>query len=240
MRQLLAQMLSEAIGTLALVFVGLSSISLFLGTHLAMLEALPGVIRLGLVLLGFGSVIWTVITSPCGRISGAHINPAVSLAFALRGDLPWPSLPGYVLAQLCGAWLGALLAQVLWGATLASLNTGLTLPSASYPLWASIAVEAVGTLLLMWLILWSIARPQRQRWIALSVGSFIWLYGWATAPVSGASFNPARSIGPAIASGDYHSLWLYILFPIAGAAIAAVWCRLAPASCGCGMREGCR
>ena len=112
--------------------------------------------------------------------------------------------------------------------------------NAHFPLWATIAVELGGTLLLVWLIFWLVANSKRREVIAVAVGCYIWLFGWATATISGASFNPARSIGPAIAGHDYRELWMYILFPVLGAVIAAVWCRLAPASCGCNMQEGCR
>jgi aquaporin Z len=229
----------EALGTLALVFVGLSSIVLFLGLDLAMLSSLPHWLRLGLVLLGFGAVITLVISSPIGRISGAQINPAVTLGLFLRGELPFGQLLPIVAAQLIGAWLGALLATLTWRDSLSTMGYGVTHHNAAYPLWASIAVEAAGTLLLMWLILWSIAKVTRKRYQACSVGGFIWLFGWATATISGASFNPARSIGPALASGDYSELWLYIVFPLLGAAIAAIWCRLAPRSCGCADGSAC-
>ena len=230
---------SELIGTLALVFVGLASIAIFLGDGFPTVTAMPHWLRLLLVLLGFGAIIATVIISPVGRISGAHINPAVSLAFALRGDLAWRHLPLIITGQLIGGWLGAIAALAVWRDSLAALSFGVTHHNAGYPLWATIAVELGGTLLLCWLIFWLVANARRRELIAIGVGGYIWLFGWASATISGASFNPARSIGPAIASGDYDELWLYIVFPLAGAAIAAIWCRLAPRSCGCAGSESC-
>ncbi|MCB1216305.1 aquaporin [bacterium] len=240
MRTALKQAVSEAVGTAALVFVGLASIAIFLGDEIAAISVLPHLLRLLLVLLGFGAVITAVILSPVGSISGAHINPAVSLAFALRGDLPWKNLPLVISGQLLGGWLGAQAAVAIWHRTLAGLSFGVTHHNAQFPLWASIIVELGGTLLLVWLIFWLLATGKRREVIAVAVGGYIWLFGWATATISGASFNPARSLGPAIAGHDYRELWLYILFPLAGAAIAAMWCRIAPASCGCRIQEGCR
>ena len=153
-----------------------------------------------------------------GAISGAHLNPAVSLAFALRGDFPWKRVPGYVVIQLAGATLACLFLRWIFGNV---EHLGATLPGAGYKNWQALLMEIVLTALLVSVILGTASAAQNVGAIAaLGVGGYIALAGLWAAPVSGVSMNPARSFGPALASGYWTSYWVYLIGPLAGALIA--------------------
>ncbi len=153
-----------------------------------------------------------------GTVSGAHLNPAVSLAFALRGDFPWRRVPMYVVAQLAGAVLAPLLLRVLFGRY---GHAGLTLPGAGISDPVAMVWELVLTTGLVSVILGTASGAQQVGSLAaLGVGSFIALAGLIGAPVSGASMNPARSLGPALVTGDWTAWWVYLGGPAAGAAVA--------------------
>ncbi len=153
-----------------------------------------------------------------GAVSGAHLNPVVSLAFALRGDFPWKRLPGYVLIQLVGAALACLFLLAVFGDV---QHLGATLPGPGYANWQALLMEVVLTATLVSVILGTASAAQNVGAIAaLGVGGYIALAGLWSAPVSGTSMNPARSFGPALVSGDFSSYWVYVVGPIAGALIA--------------------
>jgi len=153
-----------------------------------------------------------------GAVSGAHLNPAVSLAFALRGDFPWKRVPGYIIIQLIGATLACLFLRWVFGNV---EHLGATLPGPGYKNWQALLMEIVLTLLLVSVILGTASAAQNVGAVAaLGVGGYIALAGLWAAPVSGASMNPARSFGPALVSGDWTSYWVYVAGPIAGALIA--------------------
>ena len=153
-----------------------------------------------------------------GAVSGAHLNPAVSLAFALRGDFPWKRLPGYIIIQLIGATLACLFLLAVFGNV---EHLGATLPGAGYHDWQALLMETVLTVGLVSVILGTASAAQNVGAIAaLGVGGYIALAGLWAAPVSGVSMNPARSFGPALVSGDFTSYWVYLVGPIAGALIA--------------------
>ena len=153
-----------------------------------------------------------------GAISGAHLNPAVSLAFALRGDFPWRRVPGYVILQLVGATLACLFLCAVFGNV---EHLGATLPGPGYADWQALLMETVLTLGLVSVILGTASAAQNVGAIAaLGVGGYIALAGLWAAPVSGASMNPVRSFAPALVGGDWTSYWVYVVGPIAGALIA--------------------
>jgi aquaporin Z len=154
-----------------------------------------------------------------GGVSGAHLNPAVSLAFALRGDFPWRRLPTYVAAQFAGAVLATLVLRAFVGR---HGPAGLALPGPGIPTGAALAWEAVLTVGLVSVILGTASGAQQLGPIAaFGVGSYIALAGLFGAPVSGASMNPARSLGPALVLGQWTSWWAYLIGPVAGG-VAAV------------------
>jgi aquaporin Z len=153
-----------------------------------------------------------------GAVSGAHLNPAVSIAFALRGDFPWRRVPAYIAAQLSGAVLAPLLLWALLGRQGAA---GLTLPGPGISTPTAMIWEIVLTTGLVSTILGvSSGAQQVGPMAAIGVGGYIALAGLWGSPVSGASMNPARSLGPAFVLGDWTSWWAYLLGPIVGGMIA--------------------
>jgi len=153
-----------------------------------------------------------------GTVSGAHLNPAVSCAFALRGDFPWRRVPAYVVAQFLGAILATLL---LWGLIGKQGSAGLTLPGSGISTTTAMLWELVLTTGLVSVILGTASGAQQIGTLAaIGVGSYIALAGLWGSPVSGASMNPARSLGPALVLGDWTSWWAYLVGPVAGGVLA--------------------
>ena len=155
-----------------------------------------------------------------GKVSGAHLNPAVSIAFALRRDFPWLRVPGYVVAQLIGATLGAWFAQAIINV---SASVGSNYPAGGYSNADAFWMELILTVGLVSVILGTASGAQNIGIIgAFGVGSYIALAGMWGSPISGASMNPARTFGPDLVGADFSSYWVYVAGPLAGAAIAAV------------------
>jgi aquaporin Z len=153
-----------------------------------------------------------------GAVSGAHLNPAVSIAFAMRGDFPWRRVPAYVVAQFLGAILAPLL---LWGLIGKQGSAGLTLPGHGISTLTAMLWEIVLTTGLVSTVLGVASGAQQLGPIAaLGVSAYIALAGLWASPVSGASMNPARSLGPALVLGNWSSWWAYALGPVAGAVLA--------------------
>jgi len=153
-----------------------------------------------------------------GAVSGAHLNPAVSFAFALRGDFPWKRVPAYIVAQFLGAALATLL---LWALIGKQGSAGLTLPgqgiSAATAMWWEVLLTAG----LVSVILGTASGAQALGPLAaIGVGSYIALAGLWGAPVSGASMNPARSLGPALVLNNWTAWWAYLAGPVIGGTIA--------------------
>ena len=153
-----------------------------------------------------------------GAVSGAHLNPAVSIAFALRRDFPWKRVPPYIVAQFAGAVLATLL---LWALLGKQGSAGLTLPGHGISAGAALVWEIVLTTGLVSVVQGTSSGAQQLGALAaLGVGGYIALAGLWGSPVSGASMNPARSLGPALVLDDWNSWWAYLVGPIAGGAIA--------------------
>jgi aquaporin Z len=176
-----------------------------------------GQISLAAAVVAPGLMVMAIILF-MGAVSGAHLNPAVSLAFALRGDFPWRRVPGYIVTQLIGATLACLFLRWVFGNV---EHLGATLPGPGYQNWQALLMEIVLTALLVSVILGTASAAQNVGPIAaLGVGGYIALAGLWAAPVSGVSMNPARSFGPALASGYWASYWVYVVGPVTGALIA--------------------
>ena len=153
-----------------------------------------------------------------GTVSGAHLNPAVSCAFALRGDFPWRRVPAYVVAQFLGAVLATLL---LWALIGKQGTAGLTLPGKGISTTTAMLWEMVLTTGLVSVILGTASGAQQIGPLAaVGVGGYIALAGLWGSPVSGASMNPARSLGPALVLDDWTSWYAYLIGPVAGGVIA--------------------
>jgi aquaporin NIP len=201
-------LVAEAIGTFALVFAGCGAIMVDENT-----SALGHV---G-VAITFGLVIMVMIYA-VGHVSGAHFNPAVTFSFALSRHFPRRHVPLYWAVQLAGA----LIAAAILRASLGNIaHVGATLPSGSEGqafLW-----EAILSFLLMFVIM-AVATDTRAvgEAAAIAIGGTVGLDAMFGGPITGASMNPARSLGPGIIAGDLHAIWVYLLAPIVGAAIAAL------------------
>lgn len=153
-----------------------------------------------------------------GAVSGAHLNPVVSIAFALRRDFLWRRVPGYILAQLAGAVLASLLLRATFGTV---AHVGATLPGPGFSTTQAFVIEVALSMGLVSTVLGTASTAQNLGPLsAVGVGAYIALAGLWAGPVSGASMNPARSLGPAIASAHFADLWIYLSAPLIGALIA--------------------
>jgi len=197
------------------------------GTFLLVLAAVGGptvnarfggnVISRGALVVAPGLMVLAIILF-MGAVSGAHLNPAVTIAFTLRGDFQVRRVPMYVAAQFVGAVLATL---VLIGLVGKQGTAGLTLPGAGISAATAMAWEALLTAGLVSVILGTASGAQQiGAMAAIAVGSYIALAGIIGAPVSGASMNPARSLGPALVLGDWTSWWAYLAGPLIGAIVA--------------------
>ncbi|MGI8972716.1 MAG: MIP family channel protein [Gaiella sp.] len=201
-------MFAELSGTFALVFAGAGAV---------MVDEKTGALGQVGIAITFGLVIMAMIYA-VGHISGAHFNPAVSFAFALTRHFPWPRVAAYLGAQLTGALSAALLLRASLGDI---ADVGATLPAGSHG--QSFLWEIVLTFFLMFVIM-SVATDSRAvgEAAAIAIGATVGLDAMFGGPISGASMNPARSLGPAIAAGELASVWIYILAPLVGAAAGAL------------------
>jgi MIP family channel proteins len=170
------------------------------------------------VALVFGLVIMVMVYAT-GHLSGAHINPAVTIAFTLTRHFPAREAVGYVAAQCLGAAAAALLLAVLW--TGQPANLGATVPTVGSG--TALVYETVLTAFLMFVIV-AVATDTRAvgAAAAIAIGGTVGLDALFGGPVTGASMNPARSFGPALAAGEWSDFWLYVIGPVAGAAIGAL------------------
>jgi aquaporin Z len=149
-----------------------------------------------------------------GTVSGAHLNPAVTWAFALRGNFPWRRVPGYIVAQAIGAFLACLFLQ--W--TIGGIRHGATVPAPGVSDWVAIAIESVLTLGLVSVILGTSSGARNVGAnAAMAVGGYIGIVAVWAAPVTGASMNPIRSLAPDAVGGQLSAYWIYLVGPMAGA-----------------------
>ncbi len=206
------RLFSELFGTFLLVFVAAGGpiVNARFGGNAISQSALvvaPGLMVLAIILF-------------MGTVSGAHLNPAVTIAFTLRRDFPVRRVPMYLVAQFAGATVAML---VLVGLVGKQGTAGLTLPGPGISTWVALAWEAVLTLGLVSVILGTASGAQQIGALAaIAVGGYIALAGLVGARISGASMNPARSLAPALVLGDWTSWWAYLLGPLIGGTVA-VW-----------------
>lgn len=219
-----SMLLAELVGTGLLVGLGLSLVIAMFGTGSPMASLIPdeGSRRLitGFV---FGSIGAGIALSPVGKVSGAHINPVVSLGFWLMGKLDRRLALGYVAAQLLGAVLGAL-PLLAWGAMGRSVAFGATAPGTGYSTAQALLGEVLATFAMVALLCVFLAFRQLRRF---TPAIFPFLYSamsFLEAPISGTSTNPARSLGPAVVSGTWQAWWIYWLGPLLGMLAAVAVC----------------
>jgi len=202
------RLFAELFGTFLLVLVGAGG---------AVLEARTGTIGRAASVAAPGLLVMAVILS-MGAVSGAHLNPVVSVAFALRRDFQWRRVPGYAAAQVAGAVLACLLLRGTFGMV---GEVGATMPRPGFTNTQAFVVETVLTHGLVTVILGTASTAQNVGPLAaLAVGGYIALAGLWSGPVSGASINPARSLGPDLVRADLHGIWPYLAGPLIGSLLA--------------------
>lgn len=206
---LLRRAAAEGLGVFALVFAGCGAI-------IAEAEH-PGALGTVGIALVFGLIVMAMVYAT-GHLSGAHLNPAVTVAFVLTRHFPRAEAIAYLTAQVVGALLAAGLLAAIWPSEPAAL--GATVPTVG--IGSALAYEAVLTAFLMFVIL-AVATDTRAvgAAAAIAIGGTVGLDALFGGPITGASMNPARSLGPALVSGELHDLWIYLVGPLAGAAIGA-------------------
>jgi aquaporin NIP len=207
------KLLSELLGTFILVFAGTGAVVIN--------DVSGGVIGHAGIALTFGLVVMAMIYT-FGDVSGAHLNPAVTLGFAVAGRFEWKNIPGYVLAQIIGALAASGVLHLLFPA---HEKLGATLPSGSA--MQSFVLELILTAILMLAIL-RISTGAKEKGITagIAIGGIIALEAMFAGPICGASMNPARSLAPAIVSGEFEHLWIYLTATVLGAFVAVPLARM--------------
>ena len=205
---LLSKVIAEMIGTFAMVFAGCGSI---------MVNATQGgqITHLGISMV-FGLVVMVMIYA-AGHISGAHFNPAVTIGFTIAGCFPWREVPAYIVGQCLASMMACLVLLFVLGDT---IHLATTQPSGL--LMQSFVVEILITFFLMFVIM-AVATDGRStgQMAGLAIGSTVVFSALWAGPISGASMNPARTLGPALVSGQLLVNWIYLVGPILGAVTAA-------------------
>jgi aquaporin Z len=201
--------LAETVGTFMLVLAGAGAGVVQAVSH-GQIGRVAAVTAPGLTVLA--------VILAMGAISGAHLNPAVSVAFAARGDFPWRRVPGYVAAQLVGATLSVLFLLALFGRV---GMLGATTPGRGVDQLQAALIELALTAGLVTTILGTASRAQNLGPVsAIGVAGYVILAGLWASPVSGASMNPARSFAPELVLGNLSDLWIYVAGPLVGALVA--------------------
>lgn len=219
---------AEMVGTFALVFAGCGAIMVDAGT------AQLGAVGVSAV---FGLIIMVMIYAT-GHICGAHFNPAVTVAFAMCGRFPWKQVPAYVLGQVAAALLAAAALRFAIGDV---AHLGATSLGSGVEISQAVIVELIITFFLMFVII-SVATDSRAvgSSAGLAIGGTVALCALFAGPLTGASMNPARSLGPALVGGSFADLWLYMVVPVVGAILGGlVYRALRCSETGEGTADGC-
>ncbi len=204
---MIKKIIAEFLGTFALVFCGTGAITVNEITH--------GSITHAGVAISFGLIVMIMIYT-LGDVSGAHMNPAVTLSFAIKKNFPWRLVPGYIISQLAGAFAASFILHFLFPD---SVFLGATIPTGSAI--QSFVLEIVLAFFLMLVILQVATGSKEQGLMAgITIGAVVLLEAMFAGPISGASMNPARSISPAVVSGQMQFLWIYLTAPFIGMIIA--------------------
>lgn len=209
---------AEFVGTFILIFAGTAVATgaiLDQGTAGPAYDSLAVALAFGLALL--------VIVASIGHISGAHVNPAVTLGLAATGKVPWNYVPVYIVAQLSGAIFGSIATWITFGSAARSeANLAATFPTQGVGDFRALLVEILVTFILVFVVI-SVATDDRvpPAVAPIAVGAALATGVFIAGPVTGGSLNPARSLGPMIVSGQFSSVWIYILGPIIGGVGAA-------------------
>jgi aquaporin Z len=206
------RLFSEVWGTFLLVLVAagggvIGATAFGSDLTLAMKALAPGMMVMGIIFF-------------MGTIGGAHLNPAVTMAFAVRGNFPWRRVPGYIVAQIVGAILASVFLELMYG----GIINGATEPTPDVNQGVAVLTEGILTLGLVSVILGTATGARNIGFNgALAVGAYIGLVSVWGAPVTGASMNPARSLGPMLVGGDLTNYWIYLVGPLLGAMVAVAF-----------------
>jgi aquaporin NIP len=205
--------ISEFIGTFSMIFCGTGAMTVN--------EVTGGEVTHVGIAITWGLIVMAMIYA-FGETSGAHFNPAVTVAFAFAKKFAWKEVPKYITAQILGAFVASL---VLWFLFPTSETLGATIPTVD--VWRAFVLELLLTFFLMVVII-NVSTGSKEMGIiaGIAIGGVVLLEAMFAGPITNASMNPARSIAPNIVSGNIEGLWLYILAPIIGAILAVVSCRL--------------
>jgi MIP family channel proteins len=208
------RLLAEVVGTFGFFFFGFSGIAAFVNQ--------PGSIAAAGIAAGFGLGLGLMIAA-FGHISGGHFNPAVTFGLVIGGKFPRTEVIQYWVAQLVGGFIAVLAAVILY--TNDVKDALVTVPGAGVDGWRAMLVEAVATFLFV-LVIITVATDDTAPWkgvmAPLAIGGFIFAAALTMGPTSGGSYNPARSIDPAIWATEFGDLWIYIVGPLLGAAVAGM------------------
>jgi len=216
-----SEYLSEFFGTAIMMAIGIGAVVFMWSAGSVMTEVIPSEpwrrLATGVLFAGGGTA---VVLSPLGQRSGGHLNPAMTLAFWLRGKITHTDAAMYVLAQTLGAVLGVLIVEAVAGEAAATVNLGMTTPGLGYSATVALAAELVITFSLIFLVFWAVDRRSVAPFTPYLAGVLIAFLVMIEAPISGTSLNPARSLAPAALMGMFDHLWLYFVGPIVGAVLA--------------------
>ncbi len=215
---------AEAIGTGLLLFLGISIVIFNWGEGSVVAKLIPSEpARRILTGFMFGSVGCLVTISPVGKISGAHINPAVTLAFWLRGKIKSTTMTGYIISQLIGGVLGTI-PLLFWGKQGESIQYGITLPGDA-GLKSAFIGEIIATACLIIYLYIFIGRKSLRNYTPYGIPFLYAILTWAEATFSGCSTNPARSFAPALIAGNFTDHWVYWIAPAVGVIIVSLFFR---------------
>jgi aquaporin NIP len=208
------RLIAELVGTFGFFFFGFVGIATA-ATH-------PDAIGSGGVAAGFGLGLAMMIFA-FGHISGGHFNPAVTFGLAVGRRFPWVELPAYWGAQLVGGLFAAFAVEAIFGDLGASLVNA---PGSSVSSSDALVLEIVATFLFL-LVISAVATDERAAWHGIlapvAIGGFIFTAATVIGPISGGSFNPARSLAPAITAGEFSDVWIYIVGPLVGGALGGLF-----------------
>lgn len=218
---------AELVGTAVLVFSALSCVTVIFHPESVFVEWIPSVsMRLLLLGLLFAGIIVAIATSPIGRLSGAHLNPVVTLAFWITGHVHPHDLLGYWAAQLSGGVVGTVALALVWGDTAGGVGYGAIIPEVGAG--AAVAIEALMVGLLIGAMFLCLSEHSLIRWTPVAAGLVVAANTWLGSDLTNTGLNPARTLGPNVVSGQWQDWWVYFVGPAAGALLVGLLWRMAP------------